>query len=79
MTWVGGLPVLLGLAALGMLWADVSWSERIIGLDAFHKLLAIPLLLAQFRRSDRARCGGLCFWARPLLLVVSCGSQPLPA
>ena len=57
MTWVGGLPVLLwALAALGMLWADVSWSERIRGLDAFHKLLAIPLLLAQFRRSDR-RCG----------------------
>ena len=63
MTWVGGLPVLLGLAALGML-CDVSWSERIRGLDAFHKLPAIPLLLAQFRRSDRARWVVFGFWAR---------------
>lgn len=49
----GGLPVLLcALAALGMLWADVSWAERIDGLGGFYRLLAIPLLLAQFRRSE---------------------------
>ena len=55
MTPAGGLPVLLwALAAAGMLWADVEWSERIQGLRGYHKLLAIPLLLAQFRRSDRA-------------------------
>jgi O-antigen ligase len=49
----GGLPVLLWLfAAIGMLWADVSWAERIDGLGGFHRLLVIPLLLAQFRRSD---------------------------
>ncbi len=71
MTWVGGLPVLLwALAALGMLWADVSWSERIRGLDAFHKLLAIPLLLAQFRRSDRARWVVFGFLGSALLLLV---------
>ena len=51
----GGLPVLLwALGAIGMLWADVSWSERIAGLSGFHKLLLIPLLLAQFRRSAQA-------------------------
>jgi O-antigen ligase len=50
----GGLPVLLwALGALGMLWAAVSWGERFEGLGSFHRLLAIPLLLAQFRRSDR--------------------------
>lgn len=50
----GGLPVLLyGLAVLGMLWADVSWSERLHGLGGFHKLMVIPLLLAQFNRSPR--------------------------
>src|SRR5205085_7427007 len=50
----GGLPVLLWLfAALGMLWADVAFAERIFGLGGFHKLLIIPLLLAQFRRSER--------------------------
>jgi O-antigen ligase len=55
LTAAGGLPVLLWLfAALGMLWADVPWAERIDGLGGFHRLLAVPLLLAQFRRS---RCG----------------------
>lgn len=50
----GGLPVLLVfLAVVGMLWADVSWSERLGGLEGFLRLLAIPLLLAQFRRSDK--------------------------
>ncbi len=49
----GGLPVLFcALAALGMLWADVSWHERIGGFDSFHRFLAMPLLLAQFRRSE---------------------------
>jgi len=48
------LPVLLVLlGVLGMLWADVSWPERIKGVDSFAKLLAIPLLLMQFRRSKR--------------------------
>lgn len=48
----GGLPVILwALATLGLLWADVSWSERLGGYSSFHRLLAIPLLLAQFRRS----------------------------
>ena len=49
----GGLPVLLWcFGVLGMLWADVSWTERIQGLGSFHRLLVIPLLLAQFRRSE---------------------------
>lgn len=54
----GALPVLLWILALaGTLWAGasgtVSWTERIAGLGGFHKLLIIPLLLAQFRRSPR--------------------------
>jgi len=52
-TAAGGLPVVLWcLGALGMLWADVSWHDRFAGLEGFHRLLAIPLLLAQFRRSE---------------------------
>jgi hypothetical protein len=35
-----------------MLWADVSWHDRISGLGGFHRLLLIPLLLAHFRRSE---------------------------
>ncbi len=51
-TAAGGLPVLLWcLGLIGMLWAGVSWHDRFAGLDSFHRLLAIPLLLAQFRRS----------------------------
>jgi O-antigen ligase len=34
------------------LWADASWHDRFAGLDSFHRLLAIPLLLAQFRHSE---------------------------
>ena len=50
----GGLPVALWLlAAAGMIWADVAWTERIAGLGGFHKLLAIPLLLVHFRRSEK--------------------------
>jgi O-antigen ligase len=52
-TAAGGLPVLLwALAAFGMLWADVSWRERLGGFDSYQRLLVLPLLLAQFRRSE---------------------------
>jgi O-antigen ligase len=50
----GGLPVLLfTLGLAGMLWADVTLLERWKGLDSFFKLLTIPLLFIQFRRSVR--------------------------
>ena len=53
-TAAGGLPVVLWcLGVIGMLWTEVSWHDRFAGLDSFHRLLAIPLLLAQFRRSER--------------------------
>jgi O-antigen ligase len=49
----GGLPVLLFLlGVLGMTWADVTLVERWKGLDGFLKLLVIPLLMVQFRRSE---------------------------
>jgi len=52
MTPAGGLPVLLWVvAALGMLWADVPWFDRFHGLSGFNRLLVVPLVLAQFRRS----------------------------
>jgi O-antigen ligase len=53
LTAAGGLPVVLwALATLGLFWADVSWGERLGGYTSFHRLLVIPLLLAQFRRSE---------------------------
>jgi O-antigen ligase len=67
----GGLPVLLWvLGALGMLWAEASWSERIAGLSGFHKLLVLPLLLAQFRRCARAQWVVLGFLASAIALLV---------
>jgi O-antigen ligase len=51
---VGGLPVLLvAMGLAGMFWADVTLLERWKGFDSFLKLLVIPLLFAQYRRSDR--------------------------
>jgi len=52
MTVAGGFPVLLFLfAATALAWSDATWHWRWIGLVGFLKLLAIPLLMAQFRRT----------------------------
>ena len=75
-TAAGGLPALLWLlGAAGMLWAGVGWAERFNGLDGFHRLLVIPVLLAQFRRSqhgDQVLVGflisAICLSRRPGLL-----------
>jgi O-antigen ligase len=64
----GALPVLLWcLGLVGMLWANVPWTERVAGLGGFHKLLVIPLLLAQFRRSERG-------WMVLYGFLASCGA-----
>jgi O-antigen ligase len=56
LSYAGGLPVVLWLlGVLGMAWADVPWAERLAGFSSFHRLLVIPLLLAQFRRSGQGR------------------------
>ncbi len=68
----GGLPVLLWLlGAAGMLWADVSWAERFAGLGSFHRLLMIPLFLAQFRRSANARWPLYGFLAAAVVLLIT--------
>jgi O-antigen ligase len=74
-TPAGGFAVALWcLGVVGMLWADVSWHDRFAGLNSFHRLLAIPLLLAQFRRSGnglRVACG--FFISSIALLIASYG------
>jgi O-antigen ligase len=65
-TPAGALPVLLVvLSVFGMAWADVSLVERWGGLGSFFKLLLIPLLFVQFRRSERG-------WWVFAAYVVSC-------
>jgi O-antigen ligase len=75
------LPVLLWLlAAIGMLWADVSLAERLSGLSRFHRLLFIPLLLLHFQRSDRGVWVLWGFLASTFaVLVVSWASLLIPA
>ena len=71
-TAAGGLPVLFWLlGAIGMLWADVPWQERLGGLDSFHRFLLIPLLLAQFRRSGNGRWVAIGFLASCAVLLVA--------
>ena len=84
----GGLPVLLwALAVLGLVWASVPWGERFEGLGSFHRLLAIPVLLAQFRSSERgmlvllgflvsATCLLATSWAFAFLGVTIPGKSP---
>src|SRR5438270_577162 len=84
----GGLSVLLWLIALaGMLWANVPWSERFAGLEGFHKLLVIPLLFAQFRRSERGiyvvygffvSCTALLLASSGLMVLWKCCSVYVP-
>jgi len=72
MSPAGGLPLLLwALGVAGMLWADVSLEERFAGLSGFHKLLVIPLLLAQFRRSGQAQWALIGFLASSALLLLT--------
>jgi O-antigen ligase len=79
LTPAGALPVLLwGFAFIGMLWADVAWNERFQGLRGFHKLLVIPLLLAQYRHSDRAKWAILGFFLSASALVALSWLTPYP-
>ena len=80
-TPAGGLPVLLWACGVaGMLWADVSWAERLNGLNSFHKLLIIPLLFVQFRRGANGRWVLFGFIAScTVLMVLSWESMLLAA
>jgi O-antigen ligase len=73
LTWAGATPVLLWLlAVVGLLWADASPGEKLGGLSAFHRLLVIPMLFAQSRRSEIGNSvliGFLC--SATLLLAAS--------
>ncbi len=49
----GGIPMLLfGLGLISLLWADASLHEGLNALRPLLKLLAIPFLIVQFRKSE---------------------------
>ncbi|TKT72393.1 O-antigen ligase family protein [Afipia massiliensis] len=58
-------PLLLfALAVAGTLWAaDISWSDRLRGINPAAKLLAIPVLIYHFERSGRGLWVMLAFLA----------------
>jgi len=62
LTPAGGIPVLLWLLGIaGLIWAAVSWRERLGGLESFHRLLVIPLAFSQFRRSGQGVAVAMVF------------------
>jgi O-antigen ligase len=66
------LPIVLfALALFGTLWADATWAVRFQGLHPAFKLLAIPLLLYHFGRSQRASWVFIAFFAS-CALVMGC-------
>jgi hypothetical protein len=66
------LPIaFFALALVGMQWTDDSWAVRFLGLHPVFKLLAIPLLLYHFRRSQRSWWVLIAFFAS-CALVMAC-------
>ena len=57
------------LAIVGMLWADDSWSVRLLGLHPVAKLLLIPVLLYHFGRSRRSHWVFIAFFISCALLM----------
>jgi O-antigen ligase len=71
-TAAGGLPVVLwSLGLIGMLWANVDWYDRFAGLGGFNRLLVIPLLLAQFRRSENGLWAVCGFFLSSIALLIA--------
>jgi O-antigen ligase len=71
-SFAGGLPVLLwAMGVMALAWADASWAERLGGLNSFHRLLVIPLLLARFRQSEVGRLVLIGFLASATALLVA--------
>jgi O-antigen ligase len=69
--------LLWALAVIGMLWADVSWHERLAGLGKFHRFLLIPLLLIHFRRSERGVWVIYGFFAASVALLIASWAMAL--
>lgn len=76
---------LVALALLGILWAEAPVDERLGGFQVFLRLLVIPLLFIEFRRSDRGMgvivgffvsCTALLIVSWILKLVPSLPSRP---
>jgi O-antigen ligase len=64
------LPIaLFSLAVIGMFWADAPWGARLHTVGSMVKLLAVPLFVHQFERSDRGLTVFLAFLASCTVLL----------
>ena len=59
------------LALFGMLWSDASWPERLHGVSPAAKLLAIPVLLYHFQRSQRGHWVFVAFLLSCTILMLA--------
>ena len=68
----GALPIVLVILAIfGMSWSDVSLMDRSRGVEPFLRLLMIPILFAQFRRSRHGAWVGVGFLASATALLAT--------
>jgi O-antigen ligase len=64
------LPMaMFGLALIGTLWSDAPWGERLHAVGPTVRLLALPLLLYHFERTQRGVWVFIAFLASCLLLM----------
>jgi O-antigen ligase len=64
------LPIALFLLALiGTLWSDAAWGARLYAVSPTAKLLALPLLLYHFERSERGLAVFIAFLASCALMI----------
>jgi O-antigen ligase len=61
---------IVSIAFIGMVWADVPWQERLLGVKPVAKLLLIPLLVFHFQRSRRGSWVFIAFGASCALLML---------
>jgi O-antigen ligase len=67
---ISALPIaLFGLAVVGTLWSDATWSARLYAVDPTVKLLALPLLFYHFERSPRGLWVFVSFLASCIVLM----------
>ena len=68
---ISALPIaLVALAALGTLWSDASWAERLHAVSPAAKLLILPFLFYHFARSPRGMWPLVAFLVSCTVLMV---------
>jgi len=62
---------MFGLAAIGTLWSDAPWHDRIYAVGPVVKFLLVPALFFHFRRSSRGTWVVVAFFVSCVLLMLT--------